>query len=224
MRGKKNILFRVDGGNVYSIAMGHLYRCLRLAGILAKENVRCFFIMKNYPEGIALVEKTGFGVVTIGIDIPPEVEAEKAVSLAMKLDAIIFVDLRTTKKALIDLANERKVLTVVYEDVYDEITTPTVLINPSPSDTESGCYGGVVKKTHLLLGMNYIVLDPFIRNHVRKMVSNEITNLFVCFGGADPCNLSCRLTRLLLQRDDRFHITLVIGPGFGYVKDLKSIT
>lgn len=124
MRGKKNILFRVDGGNVYSIAMGHLYRCLRLAGILAKENVRCFFIMKNYPEGIALVEKTGFGVVTIGIDIPPEVEAEKAVSLAMKLDAIIFVDLRTTKKALIDLANERKVLTVVYEDVYDEITTP----------------------------------------------------------------------------------------------------
>ena len=221
---KGTILFRVDGGNVYSIAMGHLYRCLRLADILAKENMTCSFIMKDYPEGIALVKKAGFEVVAIAPDIPDTAEAERVVSLAMELGAIIFVDLRTTKKALIDHANRMSVLTVVFEDVHAENIMPTILFNPSQLALERGVYEKVSVQTKKLLGMNYIVLDPFIRNYVRDTVSNGIKNLFVCFGGADPCNISSRVARLLLERNDRFHISLVVGPGFGHIEELMSIT
>jgi UDP-2,4-diacetamido-2,4,6-trideoxy-beta-L-altropyranose hydrolase len=221
---KRSVLFRVDGGNIYSIAMGHLYRCLRIAGTLVKKDIRCYFIMKNYPEGIALVNSAGFEVEAIDPDISDIADGEKVISLAMKLGAILFVDLRTTKKALIDLANLKNILTVVYEDVHDEEIVPSILINPSPLILESGVYEGISGKTRILLGMNYIVLDPSVGNHVRKTVSNEIRNVFVCFGGADPCNLSCRVARLLLERNDRFKILLVVGPGFGYAEELMSIT
>ena len=52
----KKYYFRVDGGDVYCIATGHIMRCLKLADFISmREKAEIYFIMKNYKDGIGLV-------------------------------------------------------------------------------------------------------------------------------------------------------------------------
>lgn len=216
---KPAVIFRVDGGNVYSVAMGHVYRCVRLARVLREKGTDCLFFMRHYPDGVSLVESAGFEVEIFREGIPDEEEATLILSRALSMHAIFFIDLRTSKKAIIDLANAHHMPTIVYEDVSSEALEPTLLINPSP-----GCnnlYNS--DNTKYLLGSNYLILDPAIAGYRRDVFSSTINRLFVCFGGADPCNLSSRVMAILLERENNFTIDMIIGPAFAQAEKLEGI-
>ena len=213
------VIFRVDGGNVYSVAMGHVYRCVRLARVLRGEGIYCLFFMRQYPEGVSLVEAADFDIEIIRDGLSVEEEGSLIISRALTKQAIIFVDLRTPNKVIIDLANTHHIPTIVYEDVSLEALEPTLLINPS-----LGCenlYGS--DKTRYLLGNDYIILEPEIAEYRRHFFSATIKKLFVCFGGADPCNLASRVMAILLKMAHDFAIDMTIGPAFGHAAQLEGI-
>ena len=216
----RTVVFRVDGGNVYSIAMGHLYRCLRLARLLKQRGVDCLFVMKNYPEGVALAREAGMLVKTLDISIPPEDESEWVVSFAASLNAVLFIDLRKTLKKLVSRAFRQGLSTIVYEDDSREDIEPDLLINPTLNTHAEKNYQSK-KRTQYLLGLEYLVLDPEIGCYKRDLFSKEIHSLFLCFGGADPCNISSRAVNILLERNDTFNIDMVLGPAFSHMVDME---
>jgi UDP-2,4-diacetamido-2,4,6-trideoxy-beta-L-altropyranose hydrolase len=218
---KKNVLFRVDGGNLYSVGMGHVYRCVRIARILTQRNVDCCFIMKDYPEGVDFVRSAGFTPVLMDAAVAVEIEVKKVLAMASEKPSILFVDLRLTKKMLVDRAMEDGVTTVVYEDIPTEDIAPLVLVNPSPFANHEECYRK--EGTQYLLGEDYLVLDPEIINYRRTGFSPRIERLFLCFGGADPINLSSRVLRILLSRDENILIDLAMGPAFKNRTEIDGI-
>ncbi len=218
----RKIIFRVDGGNIYGVAMGHVFKCLRLAYELKRRDVDLLFIMKNYPEGVNLVKSSGFHVEVLDRNVKPLEEAKEIVCLAKELNAIIYIDLRDGKKHIIDLANQEKLITVVYEDVSTEFIEPTLLINPSLTAHDEKRYCSL--KTCYLLGIDYMVIAPEISNYKRTSYSPVIRNLFICFGGADPCNISSRVLNVLLSNNyNSFRILIALGPAFKYLQDIKTI-
>lgn len=208
----KTILFRVDGGNVYSVGMGHVYRCVRIARVLRQRGMDCAFIMRGYTEGMDLVRAAGFPVGSMDPETAVEDEVAKVLMLCREKPSLLFVDLRMTKSMLVQRAMEEGVKTVVYEDIATEDVGPAMLFNPSPTSREEDRYGR--EGTNYLLGEDYLVLDPAIRDHRRPGFSSKINKMFLCFGGADPINLSSRVLKALLERDDDIEIDLVIGPAF----------
>ena len=98
---------------------------------------------------------------------------------------------------------------------------PAILINPSVTALRGKNY--LSKNTIYMLGTDYLILDPEIKKYRRKTFSPSIKILFICFGGADPCNLSSRITNILLSRDDPFEINLILGPAFNHPRSIQDI-
>jgi len=203
------------------MAMGHLLRSVRLAGVLSKKGVRCLFIMKDYPEGVKFVKNVGYTVDLLNPAISEEEEASYVVSHAIQLGALLYIDIRFSIKRLIEEANKEYIPTVVYEDVCGEDILPTVLINPTLTAQKEKGYENR-ENTELLLGIDYLVLDPFIEDYARSSFTPRINKLFLCFGGADPCNISNRILKILLAKKDEYQITLILGPSFKYHSDIKK--
>lgn len=203
------------------MAMGHLYRSVRLAGVLSEKGVNCLFVMKNYPEGVKYVTNSGFKVNLMAPDISEAEEVLYVVPLARQLGALLYIDIRFSIKRLIEAASKENIPTVVYEDVCDENIHPSVLINPSLLAQNKEGYAGR-GNTELLLGTDYLVLDPIIENYARSAFSSKIKNLFLCFGGADPCNISNRVLKILLKKGGDYLITLILGPAFKFHSDIKE--
>jgi spore coat polysaccharide biosynthesis predicted glycosyltransferase SpsG len=205
------------------VGMGHVYRCIRLAGLLSQENINCLFIMKKYPAGVEIVTSCGFNIELLDSFNSPKTDAEKIVAQARKLGAPVFIDLRTPKKDLVDHAKEHGVSTVIYEDVSQENLDTDLLINPSPLAVNEEKYLKGQNNTQYLLGVDYLVLDPGIQKNRRSIFSPDITRLFLCFGGADPCNISSRVLHILLTGSDGFKIILALGPAFNHHDDVEAI-
>ncbi|CAB5083876.1 hypothetical protein D3OALGA1CA_419 [Olavius algarvensis associated proteobacterium Delta 3] len=217
------ILFRVDGGNVYSIGMGHLYRCIRLATRFKASNVNCHFVVKTHPEAHCVVSQHGFTSLFLKGEPSPQAEIQAVLELASTREALLFVDLRKDKQRLVERSESEGIRCVVYEDVHVESVAPTLLINPAPNAHRVSAYGKSVGQTRFLLGPEYLVLDPELNAHCRTQFSPAISKLFLCFGGADPCNISTRVLGILLDRDDTFHIILALGPAFGHTASIRNL-
>lgn len=218
---KKRIVFRADGGNVYSVGMGHVYRCVRVAKEMSLRGIACVFIMRDYSEGIAFVREAGFEPVLIARDAGVEKDIETTISFVSPGSEILFIDLRTTKKELVREAMTRGTRTIVYEDISQEDLAPSVLFNPSPAAREEEYY----RRTGVryLLGEDFLVLDPVINRYKREGFSPEIGRIFLCFGGADPINLSSRVLKALLARNEDAALDLALGPAFRNFEEIDNI-
>ena len=216
----KTILFRVDGGNAYGMAMGHTYRCKRLAQYLTERGWACRFSMRQIPAGVDLISRSGFPVDMIPVQIPEESAVQFTIESALRHDSIIFMDLPRASRPLLHLAATAKLFTLVYEDRCSLGIEPDILINPTPYVVE---YGVSTSPTRCYFGQNYLIIDPHTATPPTNDFSGRIERLFVNFGGADPCNVTSRCLRLLLELDEKHQIFVLLGPAFADHAEIESI-
>ena len=112
---KKDVLFRVDGGKVFGISMGHIKRCLILARALA-DQYTAVFIMKDYADGVDYVKRQGIVVEPIGVD--DDSEATLIGLCETYSPARIIFDLPSNSySAFFEYARTRKIPTIVFDIV-----------------------------------------------------------------------------------------------------------
>jgi UDP-2,4-diacetamido-2,4,6-trideoxy-beta-L-altropyranose hydrolase len=217
---KQGVIFRVDGGG-YGVAMGHVYRCLRLAKELREHKVNCMFCVRTNPTVRSLIVSEGFLVFQLE-DLPGYAtdSADHAVCvLAKQMHAVLYVDLRGAKRGLVEMARSGRLPIVVYDDVYEEGLLPCVLINPSECDRANYAGGGV----EYMLGSRYIILDPRIRSYRKHRHAVSVSEIFVCLGGADPCNVTARAVRGILASGYAGRISVGLGPGYQSMDEMRSL-
>lgn len=215
----KSVLFRVDGGSEYGVAMGHVYRCLRLAKWLSAYGIESIFCMKQNLASHSLVQSGGFATYSLPQDAAQKQLSDCICRLAVDRGALLFIDLRGPKKSLVNYARQEGIPTIVYDDVFEDGLVPDVLINPTESDRHRYLHGGV----EYLLGRRYIILDPRQSEYRKDGYSAVVNKLFVCLGGADPCNLTTRITKLLLRKFHTLHLYVAIGPAFQHTAELNAV-
>ncbi|RTQ52238.1 UDP-2,4-diacetamido-2,4,6-trideoxy-beta-L-altropyranose hydrolase [Hymenobacter gummosus] len=205
------LVLRADGNA--TIGLGHVVRLLALAELVRDAFHECLLASRDAAALAPLLTAARCQPLPLPADLPAAAEARW---LAAEL-------LRPTDVLLLDGygfdADYQRVLRaaagrlVYVDDLRAWPVEAQVLINHSPGITPA-LYQTPHPDTTLLLGPEYALLRPEVRAAAAPPAAPQpIRSVLLCFGGADPLQLTARCLPLLLQRPELREIGLLPGPA-----------
>jgi len=209
------IAIRADGGS--QIGMGHVMRTLVLAKELAEIN-DVFYVCRvdnplsdKYKNGIDKIKAEGFKVIFINqnsvLEELEKIHADLLITDSYDVDAKYFSETKKMfkKTAYIDDMN------LFYFDV-------DILINQNINAVDLDYK--VNDYTALLVGSKYVMLREQFRNTPKKFIKENVENIMLTVGGADPNHLTEKILSWTKVLDYIFHV--VVGPSFEKNNKLKD--
>lgn len=205
---EKVLLFRVDGGKVWGISMGHIKRSLLLANVLL-DNYKVVFAMKNYQDGIDFVKKSGLEVEVIDADDDSD---SSLINISEKHNPtkIIFDLYATPYTYFFEYARIRKIQTIVFDIIGKCAGVPDILINDS-FVKEFTSYPHLISKTKIYLGPDYFLMD---KPSEVVPINDVVNNVMITMGGSDPAGLTLKMLQGLLRNTLNYTLHVVLGPAF----------
>ena len=205
---RKKIVFRTVGK--MQLGMGHVYRCLTLAYKLTGHEIT-FVCDKDSDIGIAKIRESNFPLEVVKDDRDFETFLREE-----KPDILVNDILDTTEEYMTMVVKYCKRV-VNFEDVGRGAKYADAVIN--------ALYEKGEKLHNEYYGSKYFCIrDEFLEEHPKDF-SEEVENIMVIFGGADPSNLTGRLydiCKVLHKNNEKvnFHFLL----GFAYPFKDKIVT
>lgn len=202
-----NVVFRVDGGD--DIGMGHVYRCMTLAGEL-QTVLDCnitFLTHEAYSGGIEKLESRGFDVVVT--DSHADVGAIRSID-----PDIIFIDILDTAESYVRDLHDLSAAVINLEDLGDGADHADYVIN--------ALYEEPTTDHNQLFGAEYFVYEEEAATDGYE-VRPDVQHVLLTFGGSDPSNLSTRIARELGMRDLPYQYRLVLGPDFSFEAGIDDL-
>lgn len=204
----KKIIFRADGNS--TIGLGHLYRLFSLIEIV-KDTLEFIFLTHHNSTDSVIPDKYIKRIIPQNISI--EDEPKWLVDNFSPNEYIIIADgyqfIASYQKDL-----KSKGYSLIYiDDLAKEYMYADVVINHSPYIKEK--HYKKAPYTRLALGTKYSLLRPlFLKAAKQDRIINKIDCAFVCFGGADPFNLSLKAVKALLQLEKFKKIHVILGGTY----------
>ncbi len=198
---KKRIFFRADAGQ--SIGYGHFIRTLALADML-KDEFECMFYTQT-PTDYQRKEMTA---VCPYVALPDGDSKFEIFLEHLSGREIVVLDNYFYTTGYQRLIKNKGCKLVCIDDMHDRHFVADVIINhgtATPIEYDCEAY------TQLCLGRNWSLLrKPFlvpIKNLKRK------SQIVVCFGGADPLQLTDKVVSMLLSLKVKERIIVVLGDA-----------
>lgn len=205
---KKKILFRADGDSV--IGLGHLYRLFSLVAIV-KDTFEVVFLTSEDSTKSIIPE--AYKCKDIPNPITIEDEPQWITEHFSSNEYIIIADgyqFNSNYQRQIK-ANGFKMIYI--DDLANEYMHADIIINHSPYIAKNS----YTKEHHVLLalGTKYALVRPiFLKAAKETRIISKIDTAFVCFGGADPLNLTEKITKALLHYPEITNINIVLGGAY----------
>ncbi len=205
---RKKIMFRTVGR--MKLGMGHIYRCLTLAFKLTGHDI-LFVTDKDSDIGIDKINESNFPLIVVG----SEDEFESV--LEREKPDILVNDILDTSVPYMTMVNRYAKRVVNFEDVGPGAKYADAVIN--------ALYEKGEKLHNEYYGSRYFCIrDEFLEEEPSEF-SEEVENIIVIFGGADPSDLTGRLYKVVkeIHREHKnisFHFLL----GFAYNHKDKIVT
>ena len=205
---KKKILFRADGNS--STGLGHLYRLFSLVETV-KPHYEFVFITKEDSTFKVIPEDYDKAFIPNAVSIEEEPEW---LSKHYPSDTFVLIADGYHFDSNYQSALKKQGYKFLYiDDLAKEHLHANAIINHSPSVKKQQFKTD--QQTELYLGTNYALLRPYFLNEAKQnRVIKTIENVFVCFGGADPFNLTLKATQALLELQQFKQIHIVLGGAF----------
>ena len=207
----KKIIFRADGNN--ETGLGHLYRLFALVEMYKNITNFIFLTRENTPKKII---PNAYNEIRIPQDISIEDEPKWIYDRYPPRDYMIIID-----GYQFNLIYQKQIKRLEYRLFYidDFAKMPMVAdvvinhsINIDPNNYKKQLY------TKLAIGTKYAILRPgFLKAAKRERINKNTDNIFICFGGSDPFNLTLKAIKAILQTTRTKKIHVVIGAA--YVND-----
>ncbi len=204
----KKVIFRADGSSI--TGLGHLYRLFSLVEIVkdfyefvfvTQETSTDSIIPKSYPKKI------------IPESIKIEDEPQWLANNFSPKEYIIIADGYEFKTLYQKQIKDKGYSLINIDDLAKDHMYADLVVNHSPYLKEKH-----YKKedyTTLALGTQYALLRPlFLAQAKQKRIIKTINSAFVCFGGADPFNLTFKAVQALLKIADFRNIHIVLGGAY----------
>ncbi|MCB9831685.1 MAG: hypothetical protein H6807_04350 [Planctomycetes bacterium] len=206
--GRGRLLFRVDGGRIAGVSLGHVFRCLALARELDAAGRDCLFLMRADPRGPAVVRERGFAVVEFG----PEVDLEGQRRLIAALDPdLVVVDLLRPDLATLAACRLPDRPQVLLDDLGGVAARSDLVVNGS-AVAANRYYPDAPGE--LLLGPDYMVLGPEFRGRPAPAIAEYPVRVLVTLGGSDPAGLAGVVLESMAEVMATDGITFIAGPAF----------
>lgn len=198
---EKHIVFRVDGHR--ELGMGHIYRALGLAFDLTEHRVS-FVCDAKYGDGIELLRAYNMTVHTVCH------EQAFFAWLEEVCPDIVVNDRLDTEEAYVRRLKALVPRVVSFEDLGSGAVLADAVIND--------LYEGGENPRHFYTGKDFVCLRDEFLIAGPKDFSEQVRNVFVMFGGSDPCNLTERIYRLagrMRPKHPQLEFTFVLGLAYG---------
>lgn len=195
------VVFRVDASVL--IGHGHVMRCLALAGALRERGARVCFLCRDVEgHAIPVIQEKGFEVRALECrHRSPSPQEDASASLA-QLD--LGSDVLVVDHYALDASWESKMRgaarrMMVIDDLANRPHDCDLLLDQNLlPDGASRYHGKVPAQCRLMLGVDYVLLDPvYHETSKRCAVREEVRHILVFFGGGDAGNMTCRALREL---------------------------
>ena len=215
------IVFRVDGGS--KCGVGHLVQCMAIAEQLRKRGFDTLFVVR---EGVELLEDTDFSIISLDnvrFDIE---ELRILIKILRKFDAksliVDLLDMSTEYSKYLWMHFKKPLIVIDY--LGNKALYADIVINGMISPYFHR-YKRVLPSTKYYVGAKYMVLreDFYIYHMRRKHIPSKCNNLLVCFGGADPTNITYKVVRLLINSDIDAKLSIIVGPAYQYTTKLVKL-
>ena len=211
------IIFRADGNAV--IGLGHLVRSLALAAIVRPVAECWVAIQAPTPAVRQLIEQAQARL----WELPAQAIAPEAAALAPQLTAqdIVVLDgyqFETHYQQTLATSGCRL---VAVDDLRAWPMAVDLVINHSPGVTREQYQAGA--HTRFCLGPEYSLLRaPFLAGARLPEPPAAISRVLLCFGGADPLQLTRRCLAVLLALPGLEEIGVVTGGAFRHAEALHA--
>ena len=202
---KKNILIRLDG---YSkIGMGHIYRGLQLASGFIDHNIR-FVISEKSDIGIEKIKESHYPYTVIH-------DNDEIFDLIKKFNAdIVINDILNTGEEYVSRLKDIGVRVINFEDEGVGSNLADAVINAlyeKESSDKKRYYGSDY----------YLIRDEFAIRPIKEF-SENVHEVLVLFGGTDPCNLTEKTLRAIMDIEG-VHITVILGLGYDNKENITKM-
>lgn len=213
---KNKIFFRADGSS--EIGLGHLIRCLSLAQMIDSE-FDIAFVTKTQPptDWLKLIYDLGYE----WFQIINESEIEQFV----KTNQVVVVDHYGLGLDYHLSLKKLGIFVVCIDDIHDKVYGADLIINHAPGIAASDYKTDDGINTKFLLGPEFALLRPnFLKRAAAFFDQNSVKyGMFICFGGSDFKNLTCKFLEFLQTMKYSEKIIVVTGSKFPYEAELHQI-
>jgi len=215
-------IFRVDGSS--HLGMGHVMRCLALAGGLAQRGVNSQFIVKEFEARVTeLIRAHGFDVEVIPTDVRAEEDARLTRVTALRHGANLIVTDLCNRPAL----GNRPELDLYHRLLGNEFAT-VCLSGGDAIDVPAAIVVYPYYRTSLpnlidegkgvrLIGPAYFIFRPEFTQAALadRPIATVASRILVLIGGADEYHLTTKTARAICALPQPgLSIRIVIGPAF----------
>lgn len=215
----RKILFRADGNS--ETGLGHLYRLFGLVEII-KDTYDFVFLTNETSTDSVIPELYNKQLIPKNIKI--EEEPKWLVANFPPEEYIVVADGYQFAHSYQKDLKLKGYLLIYIDDLAKEHMFADEVINHSFYARESHYQKEAF--TNLHLGSKYALLRPlFLKQAEQYRLIKTINNVFVCFGGADPFNLSFKAVQALLKISSIKEINVVLGGAYRHLDifDLEKI-
>lgn len=201
----------------HEIGLGHLVRCMALAEMLKKYFNIHFFYLDGTTPGSTYLAGSGFSFSRINNEA--EFIEKLTSEVIVVLDGYHFhIDYQWQIKS-------KGCLLVCIDDVHDQDFAADLIINHAPGifkeDYNAPFY------TQFALGPDYVLLrQPFLlaaRKKEEEKKRKEVNDtVMICFGGADPLNITEKALATVIKFEQLKKIIVVVGGLYQYADSLDK--
>ncbi|MCK0144111.1 UDP-2,4-diacetamido-2,4,6-trideoxy-beta-L-altropyranose hydrolase [Arenibacter sp. F26102] len=207
---KKKIIFRADGNS--EIGLGHLYRLFALVEMYKDEYD---FVFLTKKDTLLDVIPLNYKVKTIPNHVNINREPIWVFENFPPEEYILIADGYQFVSAYQKKIKELGYILIYVDDLANEHMYADLVVNHSPHITD--VQYKKEKYTKFALGTDYAILRPsFLKVSLGNRDIKSLSNVFVCFGGADKNNFTYKIMLELLNIPEIKKINLVVGGAYKY--------
>ena len=205
MTATPRVAVRTDAGP--EIGLGHVRRCLTLAGALRELGVESLFAFAGDSLAREWLEASDFEVVPVepARDLVGTLEHCRAHQAR-----VIIVDSPSLGSADLTALTAAGLRVVVIDDLADHELPVDLVVNASAGAARLPYRGA--PRTRFLLGPRYVLLRPQFGQAGTRSVPDRARRILVTVGGGDPLDLTSRLVGWVTRALGAVEQDVVVGP------------
>lgn len=211
---KINIYFRADGNS--QIGLGHVVRCIAIAEMIY-QHYNCYFLIKKAGEQIKKMISPFAEV----IELPNKMLLQEEITLLGKYfkrtDILVIDGYEFDSHYQAEVKKKVKKLVAVDDEARLHFYADIVINHASSG---MGSHYSKEAYTRVMAGPKYLIArEGFRKAAIHERSIKEIKSLFICMGGSDPFNITCKV--LDAAKNTNFkHIVVVTGNAYLHAEAL----
>lgn len=202
---KKKIAIVVNAYN--EIGTGHIYRCLSIASKLVFHEV-LFLLDERRQLGVDLVQNRNYSFMTY------DDEDDLLSILRQYSPDIVINDILDTTTEYMSMLKDEGYFVANFEDLGVGTDLADVVFD--------ALYEHDLSEVNIYTGHKYFILKDEFYFQTEKIVTKDVKNVLITFGGTDPNNFTEKVLGAVLSTNYDGRINVVVGLGYSDLDGLIS--